>query len=115
MSVFAAISRRLQTLTTDAKPDPPRITVENSDLSSPIIKQKSAPVTPEVSTIGAVIPVIQRRRSTSNEPKTQSEFPNTENFSFTGNSKPESRPKSPRAKTKPKYKSCKFINQILYV
>lgn len=51
MPILENLSRRLHMLTTDAKPDPPRIHIEdNTNNLGPRLSQKSAPQTPEVDT-----------------------------------------------------------------
>ncbi|XP_012252852.2 protein immune deficiency [Athalia rosae] len=118
MSVLSALSRRLQTLTTDAKPDPPRVIIEDPEPTSHSppekIKQKSAPVTPEPNRLGTVIPVVRRQSSSSSPSGTKSEFTYAGNFGYTSSSKPEARPKSPRAKAKPKYKTSPNPNIVNY-
>ncbi|XP_015118041.1 protein immune deficiency [Diachasma alloeum] len=49
MPILAELSRRLHLLTTDAKPDPPRIHInDNTNNLGPRLSPKSAPPTPEV-------------------------------------------------------------------
>ncbi|XP_015584805.1 receptor-interacting serine/threonine-protein kinase 1 [Cephus cinctus] len=119
MPILSEMSQRFINLTTDAKPDPPRIVVEDEGyklgLSSPETKINSAPVTPDIENGAKDIPEVIRRQKSAPEPTTSdSEFPKSPKIGHSSTAGFEFRSKSPRGKTKPKYKIPQSANVVNY-
>ncbi|XP_046753741.1 protein immune deficiency [Diprion similis] len=117
MSGITALARRLQSLTTDARPDPPRINAEvNLNVPPTENKQKSVPATAKSDETRNSKPEIQRQRS-DNESNTsipRPELLNPENSSSAGNFKSEARSRSPRGYAKSKRKTSPNANVVNY-
>ncbi|XP_046419440.1 protein immune deficiency [Neodiprion fabricii] len=115
MSGITALARRLQCLTTDARPDPPRIiTEENLNVPPTEIKQKSVPATPEPDDTRNSTPEVKRQTSESNTSIPQPELLNPENSGSARSFKSETRSRSPRGYAKSKRKTSPNANIVNY-
>lgn len=118
MSVLSELSRRFHALTTDAKPDPPRVATEsythNPNPSSLEVMQKSAPVTPDINKITEIPVTIQEQKSTPDSTTSETRFSKEQNSSTSDSPKGHFGPKSPRIKIKPKHKTSQNTNVVNY-
>lgn len=105
MPILANLSRRFQMLTTDAKPDPPRINIHDNSLNNNS-STTSGPNGISTSIVSSEIDSIPHTNNSDDHQKTQSNLSDSEStFSNSAND----RGKKPNARTKKKTHSGKNL------
>lgn len=116
MPILSDLSRRLHLLTTDARPDPPRIppvedNTSNVEKKSSGKNQKSEPVTPSTESHEEMM-ISCRRKSEPNQAVPLNSYTGSQDFSNSGSSKKSQKEaKTPKGRTFPRFRSSKSNNK----